>query len=177
MNEFSLLVHFLTRKINPLQKGATEDEIIDALNLKGKTRFTQLHDIMNNLSKYIQPLGLHIKFNPLDFHWFITHEEELNELISANPFENKPRLAASLFSVLVLALKNLGNAKIAKLKELRKKKGIMRDLKELEEMGYIKIFKDLGYVRLTPLIGYELDLQKLFNNVSRKLSLKEKLHE
>lgn len=169
MNEFSILIQLLSRNINKIQKGATEDELTEAMSLGGKNKFIQLQTVLNNLSKYIEPLGLQIKFNPLDFHWFISHDEDLDDLVSANPFEDKPRLAASLFSVLVLALKNLGNAKISEIKKIRKKKGIKRDLKDLEDMGYVQMFENLGYVKLTPLIGYEIDLQKLFNNVSLKL--------
>jgi len=94
---------------------------------------------------------------------------DISDFINANPFENKPKLAATLFCVLVTCLKNNGTGKIEEIKELRKKRGIMNDLKDLEEKGYLKIIKNEYQVEMTSLIGYQLDLNKLFLNLSLKL--------
>ena len=58
------------------------------------------------------------------------------------------------------------------IEQLRKKKHVIQDLKDLEKMGYIEINTELGVVYLTPLIGYQLDFEKLFIKLS--LNLKEK---
>lgn len=87
-----------------------------------------------------------------------------SDLIYANPFEGKPRLAATLFCVLICCLKNTGVGKIHDIEKLRKKKTVFDDLKDLRNRGYIEINDDLGQIRLTPLIGYQLDINKLFIN-------------
>ena len=52
---------------------------------------------------------------------------------------------------------------------MRNKKGILDDLRELEKRGYIIIQKDTGEVRLTSLIAYQLDINKLFLKLALKL--------
>jgi hypothetical protein len=89
--------------------------------------------------------------------------------VKANPFEDKPRLAASLFSVLVSCMVNLGSSSVSEIAKLRKKKGILSDLKELEDRGYINLNKDSGEISLTPLIGYELDINHLLTNLALKM--------
>lgn len=73
----------------------------------------------------------------MDSRWFIAFDSDVSDLLSANPFEGKPRLAATLFCTLVCCLKNLGVGKIHEIQELRKKKGIIEDLNELRKMGYL----------------------------------------
>ena len=43
------------------------------------------------------------------------------------------------------------------------------DLKILEKKGYIVMDKKSDKVRITPLIGYQLDLNALFTNLALKL--------
>ncbi len=38
-------------------------------------------------------------------------------------------------------------------------------------MGYLELNKNLGEVRLSPLIGYQLDLEKLFIKLALKLKI------
>ena len=63
----------------------------------------------------------------------------------------------------------MGIAKIQDIKEIRKKKHIIEDLKELRKMGYLQLDDKLGKVSLTPLIGYQLDLNKLFIKLALKI--------
>ncbi len=171
MNEMSIIMHMLSRKEENLRVGATQEEILKALSISPKNKNADIYfnDIITNISKYIEFLGLQIKFNPIDDNWFITYEPEISNLINANPFAGKPRLAATLFSVLICCLKNSGVAKLHQIKELRKKKSVGEDLKELEDYGYLELDENQLQVRLTPLIGYQLDLNKLFLKLALKL--------
>ena len=169
INEFSILIHLLSRKINNYQMGASKKEIIEKLHITGKNEQIYFHQLISNLSKHIEPLGLFIRFNPLDNHWFVSYDLEISNLISANPFEDKPKLAATLFCVLICCLSNLGRIKVKDIKELRKKKGVLKDLRKLEEFGYINLDREINEVSLTPLIGYQLDLPQLFTKLSLKL--------
>ena len=63
----------------------------------------------------------------------------------------------------------MGVAKIQRIKELRKKKRIIDDLKDLEKEGYLELDENLGIVKLTPLIGYQLDINKLIIKLALKL--------
>ncbi|TFG23443.1 MAG: hypothetical protein EU529_07450 [Promethearchaeota archaeon] len=169
MNEISILMHLLSNKIGLHQVGATEEQVLQALNITGKNRTYYFQDLLTNLSKYIEPLGLEVKYNPIDSHWFLSFDSEISDTISANPFEGKPRLAATLFCVLVCCLQNAGIGKIQDIKKLRNKKKIMEDLKELEQFGYIEILKNASQIQLTPLIGYQLNMEKLFIKMALKL--------
>lgn len=169
MNELTLLMYLLSRKSNESQIGATKNEIIENLNMNYKNKEIYFQDLITNLSDYIEPLGLQIRYNPLNSHWFISFDTHTSDIISANPFEGKSKLAASLFYTLVNCLKNSGVGKIEQIKKMRNKKGILNDLRELEKRGYITIQKDIGEVRLTPLIAYQLDLNKLFLKLALKL--------
>lgn len=162
-------MHLLSRKITVDKMGASEEEILDALNLKTKNKSIRFQYLVANLSKYIENLGLQVMYNPLDEHWFISFDQDISDLVSANPFENQPKIAATLFCTLACCFKSSGTCKIHEIVELRKKKGVLDDLKILEKMGYVVIDKKLDQVRLTPLIGYELDLNALFTKLALKL--------
>jgi len=170
VNELSVLMHLLSNKKSLCQIGATKKEIFQTLNIKDKNKNIHFQDLLINLSKYLEPLGLQVRFNPIDSRWFISYDLELSGALSVNPFNDKPKLAATLFTCLVSCLQNNGIGELSEIKTLRNKKDLITDLKELEEMGFIQINKDQGFVRLTPLIGYQLDLEHLFV----KLALKQK---
>jgi len=174
MNEFTILVHLLSKKANGFEIGATKEEIIKKLSLQGKNESVYFQNLIVQLSNYLEPLGLQIRFNPLSSRWYMAFEMVTSDLIYANPFEGKPRLAATLFCVLICCLKNSGIGKIHDIKKLRKKKTVIDDLKELRNRGYIEVNDELGQVRLTPLIGYQLDLNKLFIKLTLKLTQQEK---
>lgn len=169
MNEFTILMHLLSNKKENFQIGASKEEILNNLNLNGKNESIYFEDLITQLSSYIEPLGLQIRFNSLSSHWFLAFETESSDYVSANPFADKPRLAATLFYTLICCLERFGSAKIQRIKELRKKKHIIEDLKELEKIGYLELDQNLGTVRLTPLIGYQLDLNKLLIKLALKL--------
>jgi hypothetical protein len=173
MNEFTILMHLLSKTADRFEMGATKEEIIKKLNLQNKNESVYFQNLIVQLSNYLGPLGLQIRFNPLSSRWYIAFEMATSDLVYANPFEDKPRLAATLFCVLICCLKNSGISKIHDIEKLRKKKTVIDDLKELQNRGYIEIEDDLGQVTLTPLIGYQLDLNKLFIKLTLKLTQKQ----
>lgn len=169
MNEISILMQLLSKRKDKFRVGATKKEILHALHLKNRNKSVLFYRFITQLSQYIEPLGLQIRFNSLDSHWFLSYDSDLLDLTSANPFEGKPKLAATLFCVILCCVKNSGKAKIHEIKELRKKKNVAEDLKELVELGYIKIDRVLNQITLTPLVGYQLDIEKLFRHMALKL--------
>jgi len=169
MNEISILMHLLSRKKNSSQIGATKKEILDVLNVKTKNKSIYFQNLITGLSDYLEPLGLQVKFNSLNSHWFINYENEVIELVSNNPFEGQPSIAATLLCVLTSCLKNSGTSSIQEIRKLRSKKDITDDIKTLEKEGYLVIDKTTNQVQLTPLIGYKLDLHKLLVKLSLKL--------
>ncbi len=173
MNEFSVLMHLLTKKGHIQTMGASKKEICEKLNFNNKNKTILFDRIISNLAEYLNPLGLRIRYNPIDSHWFIAHDATISDIIKLNPFEGRPKLAATLFSVIICCLKHSGITKIAEIKELRNKKNIIEDLKELEKIGYLQLNNDHHEVQLTPLIGYHLDLEKLLIKVSLEIKRKE----
>jgi hypothetical protein len=162
-------MHFLSKKTNKFQIGATQEEILKSLNVNDKNKTIHFQNLINNLANYLKPLGLQVRFNPLNSYWYIVFEPETTEIISANPFEGNPRLAATLFCTLINCFNSSGETTIQKIKEVRKKKGVIEDLKELEKLGFVTYEKNFNKISLTPLIGYLLDLEKLFLKIALKL--------
>lgn len=166
-------MHLLSNKKGLFQIGATKKEMLQALNIRNRNETAYFQNLITNLSKYVEPLGLQIRYNPINSHWYISYDPEISDAISANPFDGRPRLAATLFCVLACCLQNKGIGKIHQIKELRNKKDVLEDLIYLEKMGYIQVDKDSGKVYLTPLIGYQLNLEQLFVTMALKLKKKE----
>jgi hypothetical protein len=169
MNELTILMHLLSKRTNKSQIGATQEEILDALNIKDRNKTIYFQNLIKNLANYLEILGLQVRFNPLNSYWYITFDPETTEITSANPFEGNPRLAATLYCTLINCFNSSGGTTIQKIKETRKKKGVLRDIRELEKMGFITYKKNLNKVDLTPLIGYLLDLERLFLKIAMKL--------
>ncbi len=169
MNELSVIIHLLSKKENISKIGSTKKEILNALNVKDKNKSIYFQNLINIVSNYLEPLGLQVRFNPLNSYWYISFDPETTEIISANPFEGKPRLAATLFCTLLCCFNSSGETTIQKIIEIRKKKGVIEDIKELKKMGFVLFEKNLNKVSLTPLIGYLLDLEKLFLKIALKL--------
>ena len=149
--------------------GASKKELIENLGIKGKNSSVYLQKLIIELSNYLEPIGLQVRYNPLNSYWFITFESEISEVLLANPFERRPSLAATLFCVILYCLKSSGSAEIADIQKIRGKKSIIEDIKELEGLGYLEIISKSNQVRLTPLIGYKLDIPKLLLQTALKI--------
>jgi hypothetical protein len=169
MNELSVLIHLLSKKENMAIIGSTKKEILNALNIKDKNKAIYFQELVINASNYLEPLGLQIRFNPLNSYWYLTFDSDTSEIISANPFEGNPRLAATLFSTLICCINSSGETTLQKIIEIRKKKGVIEDIKDLEKKGFVVFDKNKSNVKLTPLIGYLVDLEKLFLKIALKM--------
>ncbi len=169
VNELTILMHLLSKKSNKSHIGAPQEEILKALNVKDKNKSIYFQNLIRNLANYIEPLGLQVRFNPLNCYWYISFDPETTELIAANPFEGNPRLAATLYCTMINCFNSAGETTMQKIKEIRKKKGIIEDIRELEKLGFVTHEKDQNKISLTPLIGYLIDLEKLFFKIALKL--------
>lgn len=173
MNEISILMHLLSRREDLTHIGATEEQALEALNITYKNKSLYFQNLITELSKLIEPLGIQIRFNPINSYWFITFESEVSDIINSNSFGIQPSLAATLFCILACCLKNSGSTTIQEIHEIRKKKTFGEDIKKLVKIGYIIFDKKKNHISLTPLIGYQLDLDKLFLKLSLRLKEKE----
>ncbi|MFO8019970.1 MAG: hypothetical protein R6U96_15200 [Promethearchaeia archaeon] len=179
INQLSILMHLLSKEYKDSNKiGVTKKEALEYLNVPSRNSDLFFQELLTHLAKYIQPIGLQIRFNPINEHWYLSYDDNISDLIQANPFSDKPRLPATLFCILTVAMRHTGEIRAKNVKELRKKKGIHRDLRDLEDLGYISLEKDnngMELIKLTPLIGYQLDLEKLSLNLA--LHTKKKKEE
>ena len=78
MNEISILMYMLSKRTGLHKFGATQIEIFDRLNLKGKLQYEYFNKLINNLANYIEHLGFQIRYNPLDSHWYISYKPEIS---------------------------------------------------------------------------------------------------
>jgi hypothetical protein len=193
MNEYSILVHLLTRnssesvknsnvdpkikspaKYKTIKIGAVESDIHKALSLTGRNAKIQFNQLLSEFSRVIQPFGMVIKQNPFDKHWFLTQNSEIHEFFKANPFSNKSRLAATLFTIISLCFIHSGSVDIQTIQKIRKKKDIQTDLTELVQQGFILL--DENNVSIHPNLGYYIDLDQflvMLEQNSQKSVLKE----
>jgi len=166
MNEISLLMYLLSRRGSRHEFGATKEEMIDILNLGKKVEDFMFNNLITKLSDYVEPLGFRINYNPLNSHWYLSIKSEIAEFFRANPFNEHPSLAATLFCTLACCLKNRGKTSIQEIRNLRKKKNLLADLKVLKANGYISIDSTTKIIKLTPLIGYQIDIERLYKNIA-----------
>ncbi|WP_457558832.1 hypothetical protein [Candidatus Harpocratesius sp.] len=177
MNEFGLLTHLLsdTQIINSdisdniISIGSTEDQLIKSLGLSGKYAKIQLIQLLNSYAQAIRVFGLRVKKNQLNQRWFLAKSPEILESIGSNPFQNKPRLGATLMVIITSIMISKSPIDKARILELRKKQSIEEDLKALAKMNFIIISK--SKISLHPNLGYYLDFSNFFSAVEH-LSLK-----
>jgi hypothetical protein len=169
MNEISILLQLLSRIQKDHQIGASEDEMLNILNYPGKNAKYYLNKLLVNLNSYIEPIGLQVKYNPINNHWFISSDSDISEKFASNPLEHRPGILTTLFCIVTCAMSNSGTCKLSDLMNLRKKKTIIEDLTILKEEKYIVMDDDAHEIELTPLLGYELDLNQLIQNIALKL--------
>lgn len=167
MNEYSMLIHLLTRKRGDNQEkiGSTTEEIIKALDLGDKNNFFIFNKTIKEFSEYIRLLGLSIRFNPMNAHWFLIQDKETVEYFKENPLFSTPKLAATLLVILLLNVLNKQTT-ITQVANYRDVKNIKQDLKALKEMGYIE-YNDT-YVQLTEKLVYNVDIQKLIEKIENE---------
>ena len=109
MNELTVLMHLLSKKENKFQIGATKKDILKNLNIKGKNKSIYFQNIITHLSNYLEPLGLQVRFNPLNACWYISFDPEtlipqelslLEKETTELEKKREERLSADLFDLL-----------------------------------------------------------------------------
>jgi len=178
MNEYTILMHMLTRtkQVISTEKneiiGASEEELCDQLHFTGKFAKIQLHELMDQFSKSISIFNLQLKQNPFNFRWYITQSSEIGEFFNSNPFSGKPRIAATLYTVLSLCLTNSGKIDINSVQKIRNKKDIRKDLQELEKFNFINMEKKSNQISINPYLGYYLDIEGFLNILDKEIRKK-----
>ena len=181
MNEYTILMYFLTRTKQGISNdkpeiiGVSEEELCDHLQFTGKFAKIQLHELMDQFSKSISIFNLQLKQNPFNFRWYLTQSSEIEEFFNSNPFSGKPRIAATLCTVLSLCLTNSGKIDINSVQKIRNKKDIRKDLQELEKFNFINMEKKSNQISINPYLGYFMDIEGfliILENEIRKKNLK-----
>ncbi|TFG28852.1 hypothetical protein EU527_16715 [Candidatus Thorarchaeota archaeon] len=164
MNEYAILVKLLTRTGNPI--GASVEDMLDSLRFPEDTGRHLLFQRLSSLHEKIRPLGLCVKHNPVGGVFYIdtTYEIDLAQDTTALP----DKLAATLLIVITLAYQEGGWVSIERVREFRKKalRGIMEDLRDLQEQRYVEISQDKKQVRLGTRVPFEIDYEAFFNDLA-----------
>jgi hypothetical protein len=164
MNEYAVLVKLLTRTGTPI--GASTEDMLDALGLPEDIGRHVLFKKLGSLHDRLKPIGLHIKHNPVSRVFYI---DTLNEITVAQESTTLPdRLAATLLIVITLAYQEGGWVRIDRVREFRKKalQGVLLDLRELQNQGYIEIEQDRKRVRLGTKVPFEIDYEAFFKDLT-----------
>jgi hypothetical protein len=145
-----------------IYNGATTEELCEALKLKGTYRKIYLFNKLANFTQYSNLMGLKIKQNPFNQKWYVCFNPDLNKINQTNPFENHPRLGATLYTILALILIHRNEISIDMIKKYRKKQNISTDLEQLENMNYI--IRKSNKITIHPNLGYYLDFPQLLKS-------------
>jgi hypothetical protein len=154
VNEFKAISFLLARRGDVI--GATDDELVAALGLKGKGDSEQLYRLLQAYSSSIEIFGFKVERNALDGHWFLACTGDVAGQASINPFQGRTRLASTLVAVLIAATCDDEGVTIEQIRRIRKIKDVAQDLKELEALGLVKVKGDR--VALTERVGYYIDV-------------------
>jgi hypothetical protein len=164
MNEYSVLVKLLTRTGTPI--GASIEDMLDALGLPEDVGRHILFQKLGSLHDRIRPIGLFIRHNPVSGVFYI---DTSNEVAVPQDSSSLPdRLAATLLIVITLAYQDGGWVSIERVREFRKKalQGVMVDLRELQNQGYVEIDQDKKRVRLGTRVPFEIDYEAFFKDLA-----------
>ncbi len=166
MNESELIIYLLTRKRGEETIGATQKELLEALSLTDRNSKSKLFNLLEEINSNMAFLGIRIKLNPANNHWFIEFKDSISSVVSEQFKSNLPsRLAATLFSVLLLIISNGGPISPSDITEIRNKKKIGTDLTELEEYGFIRYEGNSVY--LTPKVFYHIDIDQIGEEINK----------
>ncbi|MHA1246971.1 MAG: hypothetical protein ACTSPE_06560 [Candidatus Thorarchaeota archaeon] len=163
LNEYSVMVQLMTRRGRPM--GAAIDDLLNALGYPESAGRGVLFHKMAALHKLLRPLGLALRYNPVDavFYIDVTGPETLPSrgILS-------DRLAATLLVVITLSCQEGGWVPIKRVRSLRRKtlRGLMTDLRELESMGYVEFDQSGKSVRPGVRVPFEIDYEGFFRQLS-----------
>ena len=156
---------------NGALRGAPVEDILKSLHWPEKLGRAELQKKLMEFDTYVKPLGLQVRVNPLNDHWFVAFRQDISEFTTQNPFGGKPRLPATLLATIICMIKYGNLVPVSAIQEIRKKETVLEDLKQLERLGYVEIAGK--FATLTPLIGYQLDLINLFEVINDQLAKKK----
>jgi hypothetical protein len=163
MNEYAVLMKLLTRSGDPI--GAGVDDMLDALGLPEDLGREVLFRRLGELHSRLEPVGLTIKHNPVSSVFYVDtlHQSNMKQEGSMLP----DRLAATLLIVITLAYQEGGWVSFDRVREFRKKslRGVMEDLRELQNQGYIEIDQAEKRVRLGMRVPFEIDYEAFFREL------------
>jgi hypothetical protein len=164
MNEYSILVKLLTRTGTPI--GASIEDMLDALGLPEDVGRHILFRKLGSLHEKIKPIGLLIKHNPVSGVFYLDTSNEIDLLHEGASLPD--RLAATLLIVITLAYQEGGWVSVDRIRQFRKKTlhGVMADLRELQNQGYLEIDQDKKRVRLGTKVPFEIDYEAFFKDLA-----------
>jgi hypothetical protein len=165
MNEAQLLMYLLSRKKDKTTIGATRDEICAKLGFTDRNADYKFWNLLEGLNKSVFPLGLVTKYNPVNDHWYLGFQDNLDSQFGKSIHTLSPRISALLFTILILYVSKSEQITSGKLQKLRNKKDISKDLRDLEKLGFITVEKDL--VKLTPKVFYYIDVDDLIEKIKQ----------
>ena len=171
MNEAQVLMYLLSRQKNATTIGSTKEEICVKLGLSDRNADYKLWNLIQGLNRSLFPLGMVTKFNPVNNHWYIGFQEKMESNFGGSFHTLGPRLAATVFTILILYVSKSEKIAIGKVQELRNKQDVIKDLKELRDLGYITMEEDT--IILTPKIFYYVDITELIEKIKELKDPKE----
>jgi hypothetical protein len=153
----------LTRSGNPI--GAGVDDMLDALGLPEDLGRDILFRRLGELHSKLEPIGLTIKHNPVSGVFYVDTLYQAKKKQEDSILTD--RLAATLLIVITLAYQEGGWVSIDRVREFRKKslRGVMEDLRELQNQGYIEMDQARKRVRLGLRVSFEIDYESFFRNL------------
>ncbi len=163
MNEYAILMKLLTRSGDPI--GAGVDDMLDALGLPEDVGREILFRRLSELHSRLEPIGLTIKHNPVGGVFYV----DTSPQAKSGPEDSMlpDRLAATLLIVITLAYQEGGWVHFDRVREFRKKslRGVIEDLRELQNLGYIELDQVAKRVRLGMRVPFEIDYEAFFRDL------------
>jgi hypothetical protein len=163
MNEYAIIMKLLTRAGNPI--GASVDDMLDALGLPEDLGREVLFRRLSELHSRLEPVGLAIKHNPVSGVFYV--DTSLHPKTKQEDSVLPDRLAATLLIAITLAYQEGGWVSFDRVREFRKKslRGVMEDLRELQNQGYVEIDQQGKRVRLGLRVPFEIDYEAFFRDL------------
>ncbi|MBN2157344.1 MAG: hypothetical protein JW776_14965 [Candidatus Lokiarchaeota archaeon] len=175
MNEAEVLIYLLSRKKDAQNIGANKDELCSKLGFSDRNAEYKLWNLLQEFNKTIFPLGLSVKFNPMNSHWYIGFQDQMESNFGgATDKVLTPRLSATLFTILILYVSKTPAITGTKIQDLRNKKDIAKDLHDLHELGFIVYEKNQNIVKLTPKVFYYIEIDRLIKKIRELKELESK---
>jgi hypothetical protein len=166
MNETEILMYLLTRQKDNTTIGVEESELLIALGFTDRNGKMKLFNLLEEFGENIKFMGLVLQLNLANQHWFISLKDNIpKQLNHSLEFILPSRLAATLFSILVLTIKNNSSAQMVDLIDLRKKKNVSDDVNELQQLGWVTTKSNT--IILTPKVFYYVNMDDLIAEISK----------